>query len=603
MLADCLTILCCMQLGLVCFLAYTYPVQIITNSTQISPQPPRLHNMSIHKVYPILIQVLLMMIPRAAAFTTFHKRTLVHFPNKLNIIQESNRRNKKNAHPSRIQIPSLNHVHQRWRTTSTILSNSDNIDEVDFENSGFSFEMDSFDKEGQWMSIDWNNIPQAALPKDLQYDISLSDSDARITTYSPDEPSPVQLSLVRDRMVYIKRDDLLHLHKSNVSGNKARKFLALNELSMDEFPDTIVSYGGPQSNAMVALAAIVNARNVELEGGIVEEDLKDEIEGDGWLQVDDDDHHHHHDGDDDHDDTIDDAVGDNIENEIDVLNDAEADQSDQAVKPNKKFVYYTKKLPRYLRKQPNGNLLRAISLGMEIVEMSNDKYKKIFGGGEGGSAIPPKEIEPPVPMKSLWVPQGGACGIAAQGAKLMAQEIVSFWETKGSGLPLTICVPGGTCTTAMLLSREINTIMKQRNETNDDDEKLDILVAVIPCVGDAAYAERQMKALDMSTGGNGKDFIPQILKPWKYVYPRFGEPSPHILNTFIEMKDEHGIYLDLLYGAPAWNLLLQYVTSQRDSPVKGRQIMYVHSGGLEGISSQLTRYKHKGMIDSSQIQC
>jgi len=542
------------------------------------------------------------MIPRASAFTalhaSIHKRTLAHFPAKLKHISRPNC--QSTSMPSPLQMKTKTEMKM---SNSNIENESEIIDETDFENFGFSFELESFDKEGQWMSIDWKTKPQPTPSSDILHDISLSESDARIATYSPDEPSPVQLSLVRDRMVYIKRDDLLHLHKSNVSGNKARKLLALNELSMKEFPDVVVSYGGPQSNAMVAIAAIVNARNVELElaGGKVEEDLMDEIESGSWLQVDDDDDD---DEDEDNNDEIDDAREDSMEKDDDRYEDAldqSQSQQGQGIKHKKRFVYYAKKLPRYLRKQPNGNLLRALSLGMEIVEISHDKYKDIFGGEEGGSATAPLDIEPPVPMKSLWVPQGGACGIAAYGAKLMAQEIVSFWETKGNGMPLTVCLPGGTGTTAMLLSREINSIVKQ-TKTNDEDTKMDILVGVIPCVGDAEYAERQMRALDISTGGNGKDDIPQVFLPWKNAYPRFGEPSPHILNTFIEMKDEHGIYLDLLYGAPAWNLLLQYVTSQRESPMKGRQVMYVHSGGLEGISSQLTRYKHKGLIDGIETQ-
>ena len=553
-----------------------------------------------------LMLLLIAMLPRASAFTALHihKRTLAYFPAKLKHISRPNYQTKEQIATSTATATAIPSPLQMKKEMSNSNSNSESINDIDFENFGFSFE--SFDKEGQWMSIDWKTRPQPALSSDIQYDISLSESDARIATYSPDEPSPVQLSIVRDRMVYIKRDDLLHLHKSNVSGNKARKLLALNELSTAEFPDVVVSYGGPQSNAMVAIAAIVNARNVELAGGRIEEDLMDEIESGGWLKLDDDD-------DDDADDDDDDDEDDNKNDEVDyagedsmMKDDDHGDdalhQSQQGMKRKKRFVYYAKKLPRYLRKQPNGNLLRALSLGMEIVEISNGRYKDIFGGEEGGSAIAPLDIEPPVPMKSLWVPQGGACGIAGYGAKLMAQEIVSFWETKGNGMPLTVCVPGGTGTTAMLLSREINSIVKQINDAPGKDEKMDILVGVIPCVGDAEYAERQMRALDISTGGNGKDDIPQVFKPWKNGYPRFGEPSPHILNTFIEMKDEHGIYLDLLYGAPAWNLLLQYVTSQRESPIKGRKVMYVHSGGLEGISSQLTRYKHKGLINGNETQ-
>jgi len=286
----------------------------------------------------------------------------------------------------------------------------------------------------------------------------------------------------------------------------------------------------------------------------------------------------------------------------------------------KRFVYYTKKLPRYLRKQPSGNLLRALSLGMEIVELSHDKYKELFGGDDGGSSTPPPSLEPPVSGKSVWIPQGGACGLAVKGVQLLAHEIVSFWAIQGRGAALSVCVPGGTCTTAMLLSREINAILKARYDDGDDNT-LDIQVVVIPCVGGDAYALRQMSSLDISTGGNGKDDLPAILIPLNHLeygparrrnngYFTFGEPASAILDVFEEMNDEHGVYLDLLYGAPAWSLLLQHWyrpsttagVERQSTPIDGRQIMYVHSGGLEGISSQLTRYKHKGLLDSSQIQ-
>lgn len=192
----------------------------------------------------------------------------------------------------------------------------------------------------------------------------------------------------------------------------------------------------------------------------------------------------------------------------------------------------------------------------------------------------------------------------------MANEIVSFWSTEGKGMPLSVVVPGGTCTTALLLSREINGILKGREVGhNDNEDFLDIEVVVVPCVGDAGYAMRQMRALDLSTGGSGRDDIPQILTPLRRKrYFTFGEPNAEILGTFLEMKDDFDVYLDLLYGAPAWNIILQhweaakYGNDSNPSPIKGRQIMYVHSGGLEGISSQLTRYKHKGLIDAGQVQ-
>ena len=447
----------------------------------------------------------------------------------------------------------------------------------------------------EWTTIDWQDEAHAKAGDDHHeygsYEVATF-SDL-LPTPSPQQPSPVERLLVRDRLVYVKRDDLLRLSKSNVSGNKARKFLSLNELVADDFPDVVVSYGGPQSNAMLALAAIVHSKNVD--GG----------EDDGGGQ--------------------------------------DSSNARNAASKKKRFVYYTKKLPRYLRQQPSGNFLRAKSLGMELVELPPWRYDELFGGESGGSSTPPPELEPPAlaanddaeaedddtPLSCLWVPQGGACGVACRGARVKAEEIVEFWHQSGNGLPLAVCLPGGTCTTALLLHREMKEILHRRRQNHE--APLDIRVVVIPCVGGDEYAQRQMSSLDMALGGDGKD-LPAILKPIRTQtkrqsykgkdknvskrtdrkskgYYRFGNPDIDLLATYNEMKEEYGILFDLLYGAPAWTILLQHwsdKTSQSrhddESPVAGRQIMYVHSGGLEGISSQMTRYKHKGLVDPNSIQ-
>jgi 1-aminocyclopropane-1-carboxylate deaminase len=155
-------------------------------------------------------------------------------------------------------------------------------------------------------------------------------------------PSPVDVIMVRDRLVYLKRDDQLRLPGSQVSGNKARKMLALNELTKEDFPTCLVSYGGPQSNAMLALAAIVRFQNEKSGLGTGDPDRK-------------------------------------------------------------RFVYYAKKLPRFLRNQPNGNLFRALSLGMELVEVSAEEYNDLFGGDWGGQSEAPKSLQAPVPRDSVWV--------------------------------------------------------------------------------------------------------------------------------------------------------------------------------------------------------
>lgn len=173
------------------------------------------------------------------------------------------------------------------------------------------------------------------------------------------KPSPVEEKLIQGRRVFIKRDDLLRLHGSQISGNKARKMLAMNEIPTHDFPGCLVSYGGPQSNSMLALAALVNYKNREAE---VKENP-----------------------------SVEDASSFGIGNDMSSQN------------RTKRFVYYTKKLPRFLRNQPSGNLYRAKTLGMEIKELSQQEYGDLFGGDYGGSPTPPLGLSPPVVGDSLWV--------------------------------------------------------------------------------------------------------------------------------------------------------------------------------------------------------
>jgi len=56
----------------------------------------------------------------------------------------------------------------------------------------------------------------------------------------------------RGSSYYLKRDDLIDPY---LSGNKYRKLFALTQLP-DEAVDTLVSYGGNQSNAMLSIAAL-----------------------------------------------------------------------------------------------------------------------------------------------------------------------------------------------------------------------------------------------------------------------------------------------------------------------------------------------------------
>jgi 1-aminocyclopropane-1-carboxylate deaminase len=418
-------------------------------------------------------------------------------------------------------------------------------------------------RDDTWMTIDWRKTTGAT-----------EDPGGAAT------PSPVETILVRDRLVYVKRDDQLRLAGSQLSGNKARKMLSLALLPDDDFPECIVSYGGPQSNAMLALAAIVNFRNQQQES-VEPIDLRSSDSANGSKEP-----------------TIE--------------------------RSRYRFVYYTKKLPRFLRSQPSGNLFRAKILGMELVELAHDEYDRLFGGDYGGNANPPSSLLPPVPGgKSLYVPQGGACEMARLGTRQLAHEIVDFWAGVGKGRPLSVVVPGGTCSTALFLHCAVKDLLLHSDR--QPYKSLDVEVVVIPCVGDEGYALRQMTALNAAIQREPND-VPRILPPCTSMYdgsfkaesPRgstasyftFGEPHRKVLDAWSEMKDEHQLVLDLLYGSPSWAILFRHFNrsgigggaAAKDSPIASRALMYVHSGGLEGINSQLLRYKYKNLVNIDQIQ-
>lgn len=69
--------------------------------------------------------------------------------------------------------------------------------------------------------------------------------------------SPIQRFVFRGVDFWLKRDDLLH---SDLDGNKARKFYTLYNKNLDSI-DTLVSFGGIQSNAMYSLSALAKIKN------------------------------------------------------------------------------------------------------------------------------------------------------------------------------------------------------------------------------------------------------------------------------------------------------------------------------------------------------
>ncbi len=74
-------------------------------------------------------------------------------------------------------------------------------------------------------------------------------------------PTPVKKFIFRDRVYYIKRDDLTHPF---FSGNKARKLWFLLHKDLTAYKK-IISHGSAQSNAMLSLSYLAKIKNLKFD--------------------------------------------------------------------------------------------------------------------------------------------------------------------------------------------------------------------------------------------------------------------------------------------------------------------------------------------------
>ena len=83
---------------------------------------------------------------------------------------------------------------------------------------------------------------------------------------------------------------------------------------------------------------------------------------------------------------------------------------------------------------------------------------------------------------------------------------------------------------------------------------------------------------------------PSILSPLKKKR-RFGALDSDLLGIFSRLRQAFGVDFDLLYACPAWEALL---AAGSDDPRLPEDIIYLHCGGLEGNRTQMGRYRHRG---------
>ncbi|MGM0622765.1 MAG: 1-aminocyclopropane-1-carboxylate deaminase, partial [Campylobacterota bacterium] len=163
-----------------------------------------------------------------------------------------------------------------------------------------------------------------------------------------------------------------------------------------------------------------------------------------------------------------------------------------------------------------------------------------------------------VTQEQLFVPEGGAAPIAKEGIKLLAKEI-DDWAVQSKIDRPKIFLPSGTGTTALYLQKY---------------SRFDIYTC--SCVGDDSYLQKQFLKLQMRTH-------PTIL-PKKQKY-HFGKLNRGLYRLWLELLETTRVEFDLLYDPIGWQTLLEHDL--------GKNVLYLHQGGLLGNETMLARYRRK----------
>ncbi len=219
-----------------------------------------------------------------------------------------------------------------------------------------------------------------------------------------------------------------------------------------------------------------------------------------------------------------------------------------------RFRYYVKRLPGWLKREPEGNLARAIELGMELHEIPHGTFYETI-----------ERVRASLDGSELFVPQGGADPMAAEGVAKLAEEIVA-WAAREGVERFSVATPSGTGTTALFLARSLPG---------------EITVVTTPVAGDRKALQAQWMRLAPQGGA-----LPKILDSFGK-HP-FAQPHPEFLKVYRELKRE-GIEFDLIYAPKMW-IELDRAGGRLPGPV-----LYIHSGGVSGNVSQLRRYRFCGI--------
>lgn len=220
-----------------------------------------------------------------------------------------------------------------------------------------------------------------------------------------------------------------------------------------------------------------------------------------------------------------------------------------------RFTYITKPVPEWVHDLDAGNYHHAIRLGMENIQVFHTQYIETI---QSLTATYPD---------AFIIDQGAANPFAEAGIKMLAEELNAFVQESGLE-ELAVLLPSGTGATSLYLAKHTNP---------------HITVYTTPCVGDAVYLKQQWQRLEPDASR-----YPTILTTHNKHH--FAKPYRELLDVSKEINAT-GIEFDMVYAPKTW---LSYFENRE--LFEGKAVMYVHTGGVIGNSTQRLRYEHKKMI-------
>lgn len=220
-----------------------------------------------------------------------------------------------------------------------------------------------------------------------------------------------------------------------------------------------------------------------------------------------------------------------------------------------KLDFYVDHIPSWLAENPIGNYRAALTLGANIIAT-----RPTYGCSVADYLSTQQWSE-----NQLFVPEGGRSPIAQLGVEQLAQEIL-IWKEQQPAADWVVALPSGTGTTALYLHQTL----KEHH----------IEVVTCACVGGDEYLKQQWISL-------GEHAHPTILSGT--TKHQFGHLYPDQYQLWQALGQQTGVEFELLYDPLMWQRLLTWWPTQ-----KGRNLLYIHQGGLLGNESMVPRY-HRQM--------